>query len=249
MSNLPIDPARTKIIACATVIEEMLPIMPAGVRYQTLDFGLHLIPQSLKQTLQDAIDASCEDFDTLILGYGLCSLAIVGLQARNCTLVVPRVDDCIAIFLGSKDAYDQQAKKAPGTYYLTKGWIEVSDTPFEDYKRMVDQYGQERADRIMRIMLKHYTRLVYIDTGQKDQDRYRQYTRQTAAKFNLAYEEIIGSDALIRKLIFGPWDEEILVAQPGHVITYADFKTTTTSTGNTLFFSNNTHENGNTESA
>ena len=242
MPDLLIDPAKTKVIACATVIEEMLPIMPAGVQYETLDFGLHLIPQSLKKTLQEAIDASCGDYETLILGYGLCSLAVIGLNARNCTLVVPRVDDCIAIFLGSKDAYDIQARKAPGTYYLTKGWIEVSDTPFEEYERMLEQYGQERADRIMSIMLKNYTRLAYIDTGQKDQERYREYASRTAEKFNLAYEEIIGSDALIRKLIYGPWDEEILVAKPGHVLEYMDFKTNATTTGNTSFFSGSAQE-------
>ena len=146
MPDPVIDPTKTKVIACATVIEEMLPIMPAGIQYEILDFGLHLVPQSLKQTLQNAIDASSREFETLILGYGLCSLAVIGLEARNCTLLIPRVDDCIAIFLGSKDAYDQQAKKAPGTYYLTKGWIEVGDTPFEEYDRMVAQYGQERAE-------------------------------------------------------------------------------------------------------
>ena len=236
MPDPVIDPTKTKVIACATVIEEMLPIMPAGIQYEILDFGLHLVPQSLKQTLQNAIDASSREFETLILGYGLCSLAVIGLEARNCTLLIPRVDDCIAIFLGSKDAYDQQAKKAPGTYYLTKGWIEVGDTPFEEYDRMVAQYGQERADRITKLMLKHYTRLAYIDTGQIDQDRYRQYAQQTAQRFNLTYEEIIGSDALIRKLIYGPWDDEILVAHPGHVIEYMDFKNSPPATGNTESF-------------
>jgi len=207
-----LNPERTKVIACATVIEEMRPITPPGMAYEVLDFGLHIKPVDLKKMLQEAIDASCTDFDTVILGYGLCSMAIVGLTARNCTLVVPRVDDCIAIFLGSKDAYAVQANKEPGTYYLTKGWIEVSDTPFEEHKRLVDKYGQEQADRIMGIILKNYKRLAYIDTGQQDQERYHEYARMMAEKFNLRFEEIPGSDTLIRKLIFGPWDDEILVA-------------------------------------
>jgi hypothetical protein len=38
----PMDPARTKIIACATVIEKVLPLPPPQVQTQTLDFGLHL---------------------------------------------------------------------------------------------------------------------------------------------------------------------------------------------------------------
>jgi hypothetical protein len=230
------NPERTKVIACATVIEEMVPITPPGMVYEVLDFGLHIKPVNLRKKLQEAIDASCTDFDTIILGYGLCSMAIVGLIARNCTLVVPRVDDCIAIFLGSKDVYTEQVSKEPGTYYLTKGWIEVNDTPFEEHGRLVEKYGQEQADHIMGIILKNYTRLAYIDTGQGDQERYREYARMVADKFNLRYEEIPGSDTLIRKLIFGPWDDEILLAPPGHTIEYLDFKIPSRTTSNAIFF-------------
>jgi hypothetical protein len=227
---------KTKVIACATVIEETLPLLPTGMACEVLDFGLHLKPENLKKTLQQAIDTSGADFDTVILGYGLCSMAIVGLTARNCTVVVPRVDDCIAIFLGSKEAYKEQTCKEPGTYYLTKGWIEVSDTPFEEHKRLVEKYGAEKADYMMGLMLKHYKRLAYINTGQQDQERYRQYAQTTAEKFNLRFEEIAGSDALIRKLLFGPWDDDILVARPGQTITYEDFKASAPATGNTCLF-------------
>jgi hypothetical protein len=236
MQDLPFDPTKTKIIACATVIEEMQPLLPQDMAYEVFDFGLHTIPNNLKIFLQQAIDDQDAEFNTLILGYGLCSMAVVGLQTRNCTLVIPRVDDCIAIFLGSKDAYNEQAKNEPGTYYLTKGWIEVSDTPFAEHKRLVEQFGEERADRIMGIMLKHYTRLAYINTGQKDQQKYREYARVTAEKFNLRFEEIMGSDTLIRKLLFGPWDDEILVVPPGHTIEFLDFKTIATTTSNTYTF-------------
>lgn len=218
------DPKRTKVIACATVIEEMLPFMPADMSYEILDFGLHLTPGNLKNRLQEAIDAASADFDTILLGYGLCSMALVGLRANGCTLVTPRVDDCIAIFLGSRQSYVEQAKKAPGTYYLTKGWIEVADTPFDDYERMVTQYGAERADRLMKIMLKNYTRLVYIDTGHDDKQRYIDYAHKTAEQFSLRFEELPGSNSLILKLLSGPWDDEFLVVPSGTTITYLDFK-------------------------
>jgi hypothetical protein len=218
------DPSRTKVIACATVIEEMLPYMPPGMAHEVLDFGLHLAPGKLKETLQRAIDASCADFDTILLGYGLCSLAIVGLQAPGCTLVMPRVDDCIAIFLGSRQRYSQQTKAEPGTYYLTKGWIEVADTPFDEYEHLVAQYGEARARRLMAAMLKHYTRLVYIDTGHADKRPYVEYARKTADQFNLRFEELRGSNDLILKLLTGPWDEEFLVVPPGETITYLLFK-------------------------
>ena len=73
-----------------------------------------------------------DEVDVIILGYGLCSRGVVGLRTDKSTLVVPRVDDCIAIFLGSTAAYREQGMQEPGTYYLTKGWIEVGDSPWLD---------------------------------------------------------------------------------------------------------------------
>jgi len=215
---------QTKIIACATVIEEMLPLLPPEVAYETLDFGLHLRPEKLKEVLQEAVDRAGKEADTVILGYGLCSMAVVGLKATNCTLIVPRVDDCIAIFLGSGAAYAAEARKEPGTYYLTKGWIEVSDTLLDEYNRSVELYGEEQAQRIMKIMLKNYKRLVYIDTGAENQKHYQKYARQVADQFSLRYEEVAGSDKLIKKTISVPWDGDFVVALPGQTITYADFK-------------------------
>jgi hypothetical protein len=216
---------RTKIIACATVIEEMLPHLPAGVETNVLDFGLHVNPKELKRTLQKTIDAMAQEADTILLGYGLCSQAVVGLQASNFTLVVPKVDDCIAIFLGSDTAYRQQFRAEPGTYYLTKGWIEAGDSPFEEYDALVEQYGEQKAQWLMSQILKNYTRLALINTGQYELDRYRAYARDTAERWGLRYEEIPGSDALIARMVHGPWDGDFVIARPGETISYLDFRT------------------------
>jgi len=77
------------------------------------------------------------DKSTRPIGYGLCSRGVVGIRATDCTRVVPRVGDCISIFLGSYSAYRRQAQSEPGTYYLTKGWIEVGDSPFAEYGRII----------------------------------------------------------------------------------------------------------------
>ena len=214
---------RRLVIACATVIEEMSPFLPEDVSAETLDFGLHLRPQQLKKSLQDKIDQSSQHADVLLLGYGLCSMAVVGLRATTAHLVIPRVDDCIAIFLGSCDAYKEQARKEPGTYYLTKGWIEVGDTPFQEYHRLVEKYGETKAKYMIKLMLKNYTRLGFINTGQYEIERYREYARRTAEQFGLRFEEIDGSAALVKKLVFGPWDAEFLVVAPGETVQYTDF--------------------------
>jgi hypothetical protein len=218
------DINRTKIIACATVIEEMLPLLPKGMAYEVLDFGLHLSPPNLREKLQAAVNASSPRYDTLLLGYGLCSMAVIGLKANGCRLVIPRTDDCIGIFLGSQAAYSEQVRQEAGTYYLTKGWIEVADTPFDEYERLVAQYGVERANRIMSVMLKNYKRLVYIDTGHQDNARYVEIARRTAEKFNLRFEEVRGSNALIVKMLKGEWDDDFLVVEAGQTVSYLDFK-------------------------
>jgi hypothetical protein len=225
-----IKATRTKVIACATVIEEMLPLLPPGVDYQVLDFGLHVNPEALKRALQEAIDASATSAETILLGYGLCSQAVVGLRANDCTLVVPKVDDCIAIFLGSGEAYRAQSRAEPGTYYLTKGWIEAGDSPFGEYDSLVKHHGEEKARRLMGKILKNYTRLALINTGQYELERYREYSRHTAERFGLRYEEIPGSSALIKKMLYGPWDDEFVVARPGETISYLDFKRTKSKT-------------------
>lgn len=215
--------ARRLVIACATVIEEMVPFLPDDVSSETLDFGLHLRPNELKKALQEKIDTASARAEVLMLGYGLCSMAVVGLRATTAHLVIPRVDDCIAIFLGSCNAYKEQAKKEPGTYYLTKGWIEVGDSPFSEYQRLVEKYGEAKAERMTQLMLKNYTRLGFINTGQYEIERYREYARTTAEKFNLRFEEIDGSPALVKKMVFGPWEDEFLVVAPGETIQYTDF--------------------------
>jgi hypothetical protein len=154
-------------------------------------------------------------------------MAVVGLKANRCTLVVPRVDDCIAIFLGSGAAYQEQSSREPGTYYLTKGWIEVNDTPFAEYEQLVKKYGPEQAERMIKLVLKNYTRLAFIDTGHYQQERYREYAQRIAGRFGLRYEEIPGSKALVKKMLNGPWDDDFVVARTGETIRYADFKSTT----------------------
>jgi hypothetical protein len=214
---------RALVMACATVIEEMLPFLPDGMKHMVFDFGLHINPKKLRETLQEAIDKVSGEYETVILGYGLCSQALVGIQANGCRLVVPLVDDCISIFLGSRAAYMHQCSAEPGTYYLTKGWIEVGDTPFSEYARTVERFGKELAEQIYKLMMGNYKRLALINTGQYELEKYREYTRRTAEQFGLRFEEIEGSTALIKKMVLGPWDEEFVVLEPGQTFVLDQF--------------------------
>jgi hypothetical protein len=214
---------RTRIIACRTVIHEMQHLLPSDMEPLTLDSGLHLHPEKLRGTLQAMVDDITPDTETIILGYGLCSMGVLGLKASHSTLVIPCVDDCIALFLGSRRAYLKALSQEPGTYFLSKGWIDAGITLLDELSSMEERYGKRRAEQVMRRMLQHYRRIAFIDMGYKDQERYRQFSQEAARKLNLSYKEIRGTPELLRKICSGQWDDEFVVAPPGQVIRLEDF--------------------------
>ena len=77
-------------------------------------------PVKMRDALQAIIDRITADTETIILGYGLCSMGVIGLRARHSRLVIPRRDDCIAILLGSRSAYLKEFEREPGTYFYQK---------------------------------------------------------------------------------------------------------------------------------
>ena len=72
-------------------------------------------------------------------------------------------------------------------------------------------------------MMANYKRLALINTGQYEIQKYREYAQRTAQRFNLRYEEIEGSEAMVRKLLFGPWNDEFIVLRPGERFTLSQF--------------------------
>ncbi len=210
---------KAKIIACETVAEALSGLLPAGMACEVLRFGLHNTPDLLHQEIQRAIDETADDVDTIILGYGICSKGTVELQARRFKLVIPRADDCIALFLGSRDRYREEFFRAPGTFYLTRGWIRYGGDPYSEYRKMVERYGHEKAYMLEKMVIEHYTRLALIRTDDVDLERCRDYARQVASFFDLDFEEIDGSNRMIHKLLRGDWDEEFVVVEPGGVTT------------------------------
>ncbi|HSW57159.1 MAG TPA: DUF1638 domain-containing protein [Dehalococcoidales bacterium] len=217
------DIARIFVIACATVIEEMLPLMPPGMNYQKLEFGLHTNPDKLRASLQTAIANTSPQFTTILLGYGLCSRAVTGLKSDRQTLIIPKVDDCIGIFLGSDAEYRKQHCLEPGTLYQTKGWIEA-DNPLKGLSDFTKKYGEKRAVWLFKQMIKNYTRLAFIITGNYETEHYRSVSRTAAGTLGLEYTEIQGSNRLAKKLLFGPWDDEFVVVPPRQTIQFMDFR-------------------------
>ena len=82
-------------------------------------------PADIRTRLQLHLDAHAQDkLDAILLVFGLCGQATAGLRAGQVQLVIPRAHDCITLFLGSREAYLQQNKKEPGTYWYSQDYLE-----------------------------------------------------------------------------------------------------------------------------
>lgn len=214
-----------KLITCKVMVEELRQLLPPEISIESFEISQHARPDGLRATLQDAIDASDGLFDPILLGYGMCSKATVGLMARRSRLVVPKSDDCIAIFFGSREAFRSQTENKPGTYFLSQGWIGSNGgSVFNEYERMVSRFGKDRAERLMGKMLAHYERLAYIRTPQATSiDTDRAYAQRTARRFGMEYVELEGNDQWLQRMAAGIWGDDFVVVEPGEAITLEHF--------------------------
>ncbi len=195
MSHLP-------VVFLACKVFEGIVSGKNGVSNVFLDYGLHSVPKQLKQVVQEEIDAIQEP-SLIVLGYGLCGNGLHEINAGMHTLVIPKADDCVAIFMGSRKRYLDQFHSNPGTYYLTKGWFEVGSDPLSGYDELIEKYGIETADWLMETQYQHYKRLVFVAHLQEDLDAYRPRALEVAAyckRFGMVYEEYLGSEDFIEQI-------------------------------------------------
>ncbi|MGP8252531.1 MAG: DUF1638 domain-containing protein [Terracidiphilus sp.] len=207
------------------MVDELRPFLPEQIAIEDLEISLHVSPEKLQQRLQQAIDASDGLYDPIYLGYGMCSKAVLGLVARKSRLIVPRSDDCIEIFLGSRKARLDEVANEPGTYFPTSGYIGDGNSMVNsEYERAVARYGKDRAERLVRTMMSHYKRLVYIRMpNQKSLEPDREYAQAMAARFGLRYEEVDGTPEWLRRMMAQQWAEDFVVVQPGERIELKHF--------------------------
>jgi hypothetical protein len=186
--------------------------------------------------LQQQVDAIEPDqCEAILLVYGMCGTSTIGLTARHTPLIIPRAHDCITLYLGSRQRYQEEFDRHPGTYWYSLDYIERTDGDAsvalgaagieeqeDQYEKYVAKFGKETADMLMEEMGKwaqHYTRAAFIDTGLGDNEPYEQMARAKAEKEGWIFERKEGNRRLLEMLINGDWsDEEFLTVPPGFTI-------------------------------
>lgn len=220
------------VIACKVFQDLLEHFLPPDVADQVtfLDYGLHEFPNKLSSAVQEQID-SLQEPSRILLGYGLCGNGLEGIRAGRHTLFMPRADDCIAILLGSYQAYLKEFSENPGTYYLTKGWLESGSDPLREYHQALEKYGAGNAEWLMDQQYRHYKRLVFVAHTREDLETYRPRALEVAEyckQWGMSYEEVLGSEDYIRDLVKAVGtlcesDEQFLVIPPGGSIEQSQF--------------------------
>ena len=110
----------------------------------------------------------------------------------------------LAELLGSYRDYKREFQAVPGTYYLSKGWLESGSHPLVEYEEYVPRFGAEEAMWLMDQQYQHYERLVLVAHSQADLETYRPQAQEVARfceRWGMRYEEILGSDRYVRRLV------------------------------------------------
>jgi N-methylhydantoinase A/oxoprolinase/acetone carboxylase beta subunit len=232
------------VIACGVLaadLREVTQRLKIPVSLECLPGGLHARPEELRQRLQERIDYISAGFhgERIVVGYGVCGRGAVGLYARNVPLAIARVNDCIALFLGSDDAYRRQFASFPGTYYVSAGWVEEQAQPQHDQeapiqcgpdcftlRQLIERYGEENAAAIREFLnswQRNYQRAAYIDTGVHGPRRnYARLAQAMAEEFGWKYEEIRGSQDLLQRLLTAHQSTDDVLLVPPHHVTVHD---------------------------
>ena len=206
---------KTLVLACNTIRDE---IQKAAREtrcphpFVWVESGLHLVPEKLRQRLQEELDR-IHGMTRVLLAFGFCGNAVAGLRSGDYELVFPRVDDCVTLLLGSKEAREECSRHG-GVYFLTKGWLEGEVNIWSEYQSVLARFGPERTERIYRRMLAHYRALGLIDTGAYDVASFLPQVREIARKLRLEARVLPGSIRYLKNFLSGPWNDDEYVILP-----------------------------------
>ena len=213
------------VVACQTLgdeLEYVLDCLESKPDVIWIESGLHNMPKKLHLRLQETL-AGLNGYDCVFLLFGLCGNAVLGLTAGNFRMIIPKVDDCISLLIGSQAQRDKIGREK-AAYFLTDGWLRGERNIWVEYQYSIQKYGKEMADDIAKTMYGHYKALVLLDTQAAPIGQLVEKTKIISETFGL--EQIIqpATTQYIKELFSGAWPaEKFVIIQPHGTVCETDF--------------------------
>ena len=232
---------RLNLIACEVLYRELCSALARSKNQIDINFlpkGLHdLGGEAMRSELQKMIDETdYTKYEAVLMGYALCGMGTVGLQARRLPLIVPRAHDCISLLMGSGEKYLQYFDTNKGVFFRSTGWLERgenSDQPtVEKTKRelgvganleeLVEKFGEDNGRYVYEQLQGYqssYRQLTFIRTGLEPDQTFETKAREEAKAKGWEFDVVQGELGMLQRLVNGVWDaREFLVVQPGEHI-------------------------------
>ncbi|MBQ8830064.1 MAG: DUF1638 domain-containing protein [Oscillospiraceae bacterium] len=193
------------LLGCGTIQKELEDVIEQNglcdLDVIWLESGLHAVPNDLKKELQKHIDEA-ENYDEVILGYGLCGNALLDITATHCDVLYPATDDCISAFMCENC---RAAELRRDSYFLSRGWLtmKTSDSLIEQFNKVMEQYDEETAQEILEMMYGNYKRIVYLKVEDEIAPEDLALAKQRAEDMKFAFEIEPATIKLYEKLILG----------------------------------------------
>ncbi len=225
-----------KIIACDVFTREVCYCVAKSPHVVDLEFtpkGAHNDPDVLRKMLQEKIEAahaSERKYDAIGLCFGICGNTTIGIVSPGTPLIIPRAHDCCTLYLGSKERFKELFENRPSTPFSSVGYIEHGGDYVREadsvrqqlgldrsYDEFVTKYGEDNAKYLWETLhpnniSQEQDEVVFIEIPEIDGSSHADECRQKAQAEGMKFEKLEGSLELIRKLVFGEWNEQDFLA-------------------------------------
>jgi hypothetical protein len=218
----------TTVIACETIKDEIMYVadkLQCKHPFLWMPSSLHKYPERLRHRLQEEIDKCDEDEDNILLLFGYCGNAVLGLSSQHARLIIPKMDDCISLLLGGNQRRKDLSMEGRA-YYLTEGWMNSDSGIAVEYNRCLMKYGYDKSNMVFKVMLKGYKSFDVIDTGivgAETMSDMMDAVQKLAECFNLEHKVIEGTLEVLGKALYGQWDEDFVIVEPGEKVKFEYF--------------------------
>lgn len=238
----------TVILSCSSLIEYVNAAQKTmGTHWPVVvvDRSHHAEPAEMKQVVKETIEkilSGCIPADpdspqetpsgrpdpadvTILVAMGFCGGSWDHVSFP-CRVVIPRTDDCISILLATDDKYIPNRKELGHLYIYESDPKDFSALQLlRDGGTADETYRNMSRDDLFRYWFGNYYAMDMIDTGLNPcyEVPYVEAAQKEADRINAELGYAQGSNLMMEKLVSGRWDEQFLVAEPGHVIKHSDF--------------------------
>lgn len=215
----------TVILSCTTLLEYVKKAQQTcGTDFPVieLDRQYHVEPSQMRVHILEILSRLPADTDTVLVAMGFCGGSWQDISC-SCTLVLPRVADCVALALTTPERYAPDLKEPGHMYLFSNGKNGFSVQSI--YDSLLKQYDREIADITFNRYFENYYHLDIIDNGLYDcyDLNYVEQAQKEADLIHAELDFVPGSNILLEKLVSGNWDNQFLVVPPDTTVTQGLF--------------------------